>query len=63
MLQANINIFDFELSAEDQQKLSSFSYQAKCITGEGFGYSEKGPWHTYEELWNEPEPAQQPRPS
>lgn len=56
----NLGSFGWALSSESYKTLSTLPYQAKYFTGQGMGYSEKGPWHTFEELWNEPKPDTDP---
>ena len=59
-LQDNLGSIGWELSNEHYEALSTLPYQAKYFTGQGMGYSEKGPWYTFEDLWNEPKPKTDP---
>lgn len=45
------------LSQADFDKISSFEPQTRYFPGDGLAISDKGPWHTYQELWDEPPPS------
>ena len=49
------NIWGWTLPQEDYDVLSSRKYQKKYFDGD-FVISPKGPYHNYEELWDEPKP-------
>ncbi len=60
-MQDNLGALGWELPEEHYNTLSSMEYQAKYFSGKGMAYSDKGPWHTFEELWNEPRPEADPQ--
>ncbi|KAK9866614.1 hypothetical protein WJX84_005810 [Apatococcus fuscideae] len=49
----NLGCLGWELSDKHYQTLSTLSYQAKYFSGKGMAYNEKGPYYTFEDLWNE----------
>lgn len=56
LLQENLGALDWKLSEEDYTTLSNLP-QERIFTGDGIAIDEKGPWHNYEELWDEPKVA------
>ncbi len=59
-MQENLGALGWELSSEDFQAISNITEQMRYFEGAGMGYQADGPWHTYEELWNESIPEHQP---
>ena len=60
LVQENLGCLGWELSDKHYQTLSTLSYQAKYFSGKGMAYNEKGPYYTFEDLWNEVKPAADP---
>lgn len=56
----NLGAVGWELSQDDFETISNITSQMRYFEGNGLGYSPEGPWHTYEELWNEPKSSDQP---
>ena len=54
-VQDNQGAWGWSLSKEDYNALFSMNFQLKYFDG-GFVMNTKGPYKTYEDLWNEPEP-------
>ena len=50
--QDNAGCLGWALPQEDFKALSQMPTQIRNFDGSGFT-SDKGPWHTYEELWDE----------
>ena len=59
-LQENLGAVGWKLSQDDFEAISNITSQMRYFEGSGLGYSHEGPWHTYEELWNEPKLPDQP---
>ena len=59
-MQENLGAVDWELSPEDYDAIANITQQMRYFEGGGWAYQSEGPWHTYEELWNEPIPPDQP---
>ena len=54
-LQENQGAWGWPFPQEDYDALSSMEFQLKYFDG-GFVMNEEGPYRTYEDLWNEPQP-------
>lgn len=54
-MQENLGALGWELSEEDYKTLSNLKQER--VFGGSLAISEKGPWHNYEELWDEPKVA------
>lgn len=54
-IQENQGVWGWSLPKEDYDALSSLSFQKKYFDGD-FVMNKEGPYRTYEDLWNEPEP-------
>lgn len=52
MPQENLGALGWELSEEDYNTLSGLSQER--VFGGSLAVNEEGPWHNYEELWDEP---------
>ena len=45
----------WELSTDDYNTISSFTFQERYNNGADWGYVDpKGPWYTLEDLWDQP---------
>lgn len=55
--QENLGAVGWDLPEEDFKTLSSLSPQTRYFVGAGLGFSDDGPWRSYEALWDEPQPA------
>ena len=60
MMQDNLGAVGWELSSDDYAAISNITEQMRYFEGAGWAYTHEGPWHNYEELWNEPMPPDQP---
>ena len=58
MWQENFKVWGWTLPQEDSEALSSMKFQKKYFDGD-FVMNKDGPYRTYEDLWNEPEPSGQ----
>lgn len=54
-MQENQGAWGWKLPRKDYDKLSGRAFQQKYFDG-GFVMSSEGPYKTYEDLWDEPEP-------
>ena len=59
-MQGNFGALNGTLSAVDFDSISNME-QTRYFTGAGWAVSDKGPWYTYRDLWDEDEPASQGR--
>lgn len=51
-IQANADVWDWELSTEDFQAISSLAYQQRMVDG-SFWIDPRGPYKTLQDLWDE----------
>jgi len=47
-------VWDWELPRDDYESLSSMEFQAKYFLGDE-NLSDQGPYHSYQDLWDEAE--------
>ncbi|KAK9866609.1 hypothetical protein WJX84_000733 [Apatococcus fuscideae] len=56
----NLGAVGWELAEDDFAAVSNISSQMRYFEGQEMAYNSEGPWHSYEELWNEPMSPDQP---
>lgn len=58
LFQEDLGVWGWELPRDDFETLSTMEFQCKYFDGHE-NFSEQGPYHKYQDLWDEPEPATQ----